>query len=245
MAKVLLNNIDHQDLRLITRGGREFGDSVNQVLVFPTEFELAQREFPIIFRPDGDGRLRPVALLGLDRDENLFLGSDDTWQCDYVPALLQSGPFAIASAGANNGDPDLQVLIDPDHPRLSRTDGAPLFLEHGGNAPVLDKLLGVLRAAYLGHQLLDPLVVALNTAGLLRPFDLHLQVGPDRAYAISDAQTIDRERLASLMAEDLAALHHGGFLQSAFMIAASLGNLQRLVDRKSARLPTTQRTVAA
>lgn len=245
MAKVLLNNIDHQDLRLITRGGREFGGSVNQVLVFPTEFELVQRDFPIIFRPDGDGRMRPVALLGLDRDENLFLGSGGTWQCGYVPALLQSGPFAIATSGTTKGDADLQVLIDPDHPRLSRTEGAPLFLEHGGNAPMLDKLLGVLRAAYVGHQLLDPLIEALNKAGLLRPFDLQLQVGPDRAYAISDAQTIDRERLAGLMADELAALHHGGFLQSAFMIAASIGNLQRLVDRKSARLATLEGTVAA
>lgn len=245
MPKVLLNNIDHQDLRLNTRGGREFGDGVNQVLVFPTEFEAAQREFPIIFRPDSDGRLRPVALLGLDRDENLFLGPDGGWHSDHVPALLQSGPFAIAASSSNNGEGDLQILIDPDHPRLSLTEGVPLFLEHGGNSPTLDKLLGVLRAVYVGHQLLGPLVEALNKAGLLRPFDLQLRAGPDRAYAISDAQTVDRERLAGLTGEDLAALHRSGFLQSAFMIAASLGNLQRLVDRKSARLATAQGNAAA
>ncbi len=238
MTKVLLNNIDHQDLRLITRGGRAFGDAVNQVMVFPTEFEPAQREFPIILRPDGEGRLRPVALLGLDRDENLFLAPDGRWLCDHVPALLRSGPFAIAASGAraNAGDAGLQILIDPDHPRLSRTEGAPLFLEHGGNAPALETMLGVLRAAFVGHQLLDPLVAALQGARLLRPFDLELRVGPDRAYAISDAQTIDRERLAGLTGEELAGLHRGGFLQSAFMLAASLGNLQRLVDRKSALL---------
>lgn len=234
MTKVLLNNIDHQDLRLITRAGREFGDAVNQVLVFPTELEAAQREFPVVFRPDSEGRLRPVALLGLDRDENLFLAPDGAWQCDHVPALLQSGPFAIAASGAGEGA--LQILIDPDHPRLSRTEGAPLFLEHGGHAPMLDKMLGVLRSAYLGHQLLDPLVEALQDIGLLRPFDLQLRVGPDRAYSISDAQTIDRERLAALTADELGALHRSGFLQSAFMLAASIGNLQRLVDRKGARL---------
>lgn len=245
MPKVLLNNIDHQDLRLNTRGGREFGDGVNQVLVFPTEFEPAQREFPIIFRPYSDGRLRPVALLGLDRDENLFLGPDGEWQSDHVPALLQSGPFAIAASSSHSGDGDLQVLIDPDHPRISLTEGAPLFLEHGGNSPALDKLLGVLRAAYMGHRLLDPLIEALNKAGLLRPFDLQLRVGPDCAYAISDAQTIDRERLAGLTGEELATLHRIGFLQSAFMIAASLGNLQRLVDRKSARLAAAPGTAAA
>ncbi len=234
MTKVLLNNIDHQDLRLIMRGGIEFGDGVNQVLVFPTELEQVQRDLPVVFRPDGDGRLRPVALLGLDRDENLFLGPDGGWLCDHVPALLQRGPFAIAASPS--GDGALQITIDPDHPRLSRSEGAPLFLEHGGNAPILDRMLGVLRASYLGQQLLDPMVQALQAANLLRPFDLELRVGPDRAYAISDAMTIDRERLAALTGEELDALHQSGFLQSAFMIAASLGNLQRLVDRKGARL---------
>jgi SapC len=234
MTMVLLNNIDHQDVRVIARGGREFGDGVNQVMVFPTEFEQAQREYPIVLRPGTEGKLRPVALLGLDRDENLFLGPDGDWQCDHVPVLLQRGPFAIASAGGANDTP--QVLIDPDHPRISQTEGEPLFLEHGGNAPMLDKMLGALQAAFVGNQLLDPLVDALQASGLLRPLGLELRVGPDRAYTISDALTIDRERLAALSGEELAALHRAGFLQSAFMMAASLGNLQRLVNRKAALL---------
>ncbi|HSF12804.1 MAG TPA: SapC family protein [Erythrobacter sp.] len=234
MTMVLLNNIDHQDVRVIARGGREFGDGVNQVMVFPTEFEQVQREFPIVLRPDVEGRLRPVALLGLDRDENLFLGPEGGWQCDHVPVLLQRGPFAIAKVGGANDTP--QVLIDPDHPRISQTEGEPLFLEHGGNAPMLDKMLGALQAAFVGNQLLDPMVDALQASGLLRPLGLELRVGPDHAYTISDALTVDRERLAALSGEELAALHRAGFLQSAFMIAASLGNLQRLVNRKAALL---------
>lgn len=234
MTMVLLNNVDHQDLRVIVRGGREFGDGVNQVMVFPTEFEQVQRAFPIVLRPDQDGRLRPVALLGLDRDENLFLGTEGGWQCDYVPALLQRGPFAIAaSRGANE---DTQILIDLDHPRVSHSDGEPLFLEHGGNAPLLERILGVMRAIYLGNQLLDPLADGLQAAGLLRPLALELLVGPGRAYTISDAMTVDRERLAALTGDELDVLHRAGFLQSAFMIAASFGNLQRLVDRKAALL---------
>lgn len=216
------------------RGGIEFGDGVNQVLVFPTELELVQRELPIVFRPDGEGRLRAVALLGLDRDENLFLGPEGGWQCDHVPALLQGGPFAIAASDSSDGE--LQILIDPEHPRLSRSQGAPLFLEHGGTAPMLEKILGVMRSIYLGNQLLDPMAQAFQAAHLLRPFDLELRVGPDRAYTISDALTIDRERLAALTGDELVVLHQVGFLQSAFMIAASLSNLQRLVDRKAARL---------
>lgn len=234
MTKAILNNIDHHDLRLITASGRAGGDRVNQVLVFPTELEQAQRDFPIVLRPDAQGRLRPVALLGLERDDNLFLDADGTWQSSHVPAVLHAGPFAIAAPAGGAGA--LQILIDPDHPRLSRSEGEPLFLEHGGHAPALEKMLGVLRAAYIGEGLLDPMIEAFHAAALLRPFALELKVGPGRAYAISDAQIIDRERLAALTGDELAALHRGGFLQSAFMIAASLGNLQGLVNRMAARL---------
>ncbi len=50
MTNVLLNNIDHHDLRVITRHGAEFGDGINQVMVFPTEFDSVAREYPIVFR---------------------------------------------------------------------------------------------------------------------------------------------------------------------------------------------------
>jgi hypothetical protein len=71
--RVLLNNVDHGDLRVVTGHGPAFGDNINQVLIFPTEFEAVQREYPIFFRKDADGAFQSVALLGLDRDENLFL----------------------------------------------------------------------------------------------------------------------------------------------------------------------------
>ena len=49
---VMLNNIQHKNLRVITRQGAEFGDNVGTVLTFPTEFADIQREYPIFFRKD-------------------------------------------------------------------------------------------------------------------------------------------------------------------------------------------------
>ena len=90
MNNVQINNVDHADLRVSVRAGAEFGDAANQTLVFPAEFEELQREFPIIFRRREAG-LQAYALLGLDRDENLFL-SDDRWTSRYVPASFRRGP---------------------------------------------------------------------------------------------------------------------------------------------------------
>ena len=231
MNRVLLNNIDHHDLRVITRHGAEFGDAVNQVMVFPTEFEAVQREYPIVFRRDAEGALRPVALLGLTREENLFLDGAGGWRAGYVPALLRRGPFSIAAPEVPDGEP--MIRVDLADPRVSRSEGTPVFLPQGGNSPYLEQLTAVLRAIYVGHHLLDPMVAAFEAAGLLRPVNLEARVGEGEVYAVSDALVIDRERLAALGAEELATLHRAGFLQAAFMAAASLGMMQRLVELKA------------
>lgn len=235
MSSVLLNNVDHHDLRIITRGGAEFGDAVNQVMVLPTEFEAVQREFAIVLRPDASSKLRPVALLGLAKDENLFLDPQHGWTSTHVPALLQRGPFSIAAPEQADAEP--MIRVDLDHPRASRTEGTPVFLPHGGHTRYLEQMTEVLRAIYIGYHLLDPMVAAFDAAGLLQPINLELAVSEGQVYAVSDAVTIDRARLAALTGAELEALHRAGFLQSAFLIAASLGNVQRLVERKSASCP--------
>jgi hypothetical protein len=230
MNRALLNNVDHHDLRVITLRGPEFGDALNQVLVFPTEFESVQREYPIVFRRDAEGALRPVALLGLTRGENLFLDGAGGWRASYVPALVRRGPFSIAAPDSPDGEP--MIRIDLDDPRVSRSAGTPVFLPHGGNSPFLDEMTSVLRAIYVGHHLLDPMISAFESVGLLRPVNLEARVGEGQVYTVTDALVIDRERLAALAAGELAALHKGGFLQAAFLAAASLANMQRLVELK-------------
>jgi hypothetical protein len=231
MTTVLLNNVDHHDLRVITRHAAELGDAVNQTLVFPTEFESVQRHYPIVFRRDAEGALRPVALLGLAQGENLFLDGAGGWRSAYVPALLQRGPFSIGTPDTPDGEPMIRIALD--HPRVSRSEGKPVFLPQGGNSPYLEHIVGVLRTIYIGHHMLQPMIAAFERAGLLRPVNLEARVADAQVHAVPDVLTIDRERLGALGADELAALHRPGFLQCAFLAAASLGNMQRLADLKS------------
>ncbi|MEO5706192.1 MAG: SapC family protein [Alteraurantiacibacter sp.] len=233
MPSVLLNNVDHHDLKVVAGAATGPGEAANQVLVLPTEFEAVQRDFPIILREDASGQLRPVALLGLSREENVFLDGAGHWQSRHVPLMVQRGPFSIVAAPDGKSDP--MILVELDDPRLSRTEGTPLFLPHGGQAPYLKQVSEVLRAIYLGHQLLDPMIAAFSAAGLLRQVNLELRTGEHEVYAIANAVTIDRERLAALGGAALESLNRAGFLQSAFLIAASLANVQTLVERRGAR----------
>lgn len=232
--RVLLNNVDHADLRVITRHGPEFGDAINQALVLPTELEAAQREYPIFLRKDANGEYQAVVLLGLDRDENLFLDAGG-WPARYVPAVQQRGPFSIAlQAGREGTEPMLH--IDLDHPRVSRTEGEPLFLPAGGNAPYLQHVARVMGTIYDGLEISRAFFEALETAGLIEPISVEVKLSDREEYVLPDLYTISQDRLAALAAEDLERLNRAGVLRAAYMVVSSLGNMSRLIDAKNRKL---------
>lgn len=237
MNRVLINNVEHADLRVAIRAGTEHGDAINQLPIFPTEFEEAQREFPIVFRRREEG-MQAYVLLGFDKDENLFLDGD-RWTSRYVPAIQRRGPFSIGRNrpevdGDAPGEP--MIHLDLDDSRVGAADGHPLFLEHGGNAPYLDHVADVLRTIFEGMEVAPAFYSALEDAGLLQPVTMQLNVSEDQGYDLTDLHVIDQQALASLSGETLERLHASGLLRAATMAAASLGNVQALVDRKNRRL---------
>ena len=236
MAKqVLLNNVDHHDLKVVPRFGPEFGDSVNLVPVFPTEFEALQREFPILFQASEGGGYQAVALLGLDRDENLFL-SGDRWQTRYVPAVQRRGPFSIVFQQREDGGElrrEPMIHVDLDDPRIGRETGFPLFLPHGGNAPFLDEVVEVLRTIYDGFDIAEPLFAALAALELIEPVDIEIELGEGRTYRLPDFHSVSAARLAALDGAGLERLHRSGFLAIAFHALSSLGNIPRLIELKN------------
>jgi len=234
---VLLDNVEHHDLRIITGHSAAFGAAVNQVRVFPNEFAEVQREYPIFFRRDDHGAFYAIALLGFDRDENLFL-DDSGWNARYVPASLDRGPFLLGfrESSGNDDDPGApMMLIDPAHPRLSRSEGEPLFLPHGGNAPALERHIQVLRALHGGMGLNDAVFAAFLDAGILAPVKAEVRIDDALGYDIPDLFSISSEALARLDAPALVRLNQSGYLALAFHVLASLGNMQHLVALKNRR----------
>jgi hypothetical protein len=234
---VLLDNISHKDLRVRTGYSAEFGDKVNNVLVFPTEFAFAQREYPILFRRDSGGKLQAVALLGLDKDENLFL-DDSGWNARYVPAVQQRGPFLI---GFRNRDVDGRVVREPvihvdlEHPRISQTEGEPVFLRHGGNSPYLERANRMLQIIYNGTAAAGPAYAAFEEAGLIEDVQIQIQLDNRTQYSLPGFLTISQDRLAALDGPQLERLHKPGYLQLAIHVMTSLGNVPWLIELKNRR----------
>ena len=234
--RVLLDNVAHADLTVTARRGAAFGDAVNQLLVFPTEFEPLQREYPILFRRRDTGDFYAVALLGLDLDENLFLDGAD-WRARYIPAVQQRGPFLHGPPTPDgNGDGSPGIYVDLGDARVGAKGGEPLFLRHGGRTPYLERIAGVLDVIRRGHESEAPFFAALAAADLIRPVSLDIEIGDGTVYTVADVSTVDQDRLAELGGTTLEQLHHAGFLRAAMMAATSIGNVARLIELKNARV---------
>lgn len=230
-STVLLNQVDHGELRIAVRHDAAFGDAVNQMLVVPTEFIAAQRDYPILFRFAPETQWTPVVLLGLDRDENLFLERSGWADGRYVPAVQRRGPFVIGVATDDTTEPTIRVALDD--PRVGDPDGWPLFLPYGGEAPYLTHVREALSCLHAGVKMAPAMYCAFSEAGLLTPVRIDVTVEDDRRYLIEDCWAIDGERLATLDDATLGQLNEAGYLALAFAAFASLDNVQRLIALKN------------
>lgn len=233
---VLLNNVDHADMRVSTARGEAFGDAVNQVILVPTEFLEAQRDFPILLKKDEDGEYQAVALLGFDKAENLFLHGD-RWSSRYIPAALARGPFMIGLDRRDDGSSgEPMINIDLDHPAVGAENGAPLFLKHGGNAPYLDHVAAILRRLHQGLDMRKPLFKALERFDLIEPINIKGEFGPAMQFEIPGFSAVSIDRLNALDADALHQLNQSGYLYTAYLMVASLNNIGRLIEMKGQKL---------
>jgi hypothetical protein len=233
--RIVLNNVDHGDLTVSPHFGAAFGDQVNSVRVFPTEYDTVSREYAILFRRDEEsGQTFAVALLGLDADENLFL-KGESWNARYVPAVQSRGPFSIGLQRNEDGTPgEALIHVDLDDPRVGRGgQGHPVFLPQGGNAPYLESIVKLLRAITEGLETEPAMFAAFDEFKLVQPVKLQIQIDDRRRYELVDFLTIDAARLAALKGKALEKLHRAGFLRLAFAAASSLGNIGQLIELKN------------
>jgi len=227
MSNVLLNNIDHKDLRVITARSAAYGDDVKFALTFAAEFRNIQAHYPIVFHKTADGKFQAIALLGFQDKENLFLGPDG-WDAPYVPLTIERQPFLI---GFRDREP--LVHIDLASPRVSRTEGEALFREYGGSSDFLERMSSVLLTIHQGLEAMPAFIDALLQHDLLESFVLDVELNDRSQHRLTGFYTINEERLGTLDAGGLERMHKTGYLQAIYMALASLSHFRDLIERRN------------
>lgn len=235
---VLLNNVDHHNIKIITERSARYGDDVSFVMTFPLEFRRIQSCYPIFFRKDANtGQFSPIALLGFEPRENLYL-SDNGWDANYVPLMIQRQPFLIGLQRVEGeGDATKPVVsIDINSPRVNELEGEALFLEHGGTSDYLAAMTELLETIRLADEMNTDFVDALLKLDLIEAVTMQVELKDGSKHEMLGYYTINEEKLDALDSETLGELHGHHYLDSIYMILASLSCFRTLVQKKNDQL---------
>ena len=236
---VLINNVEHNEVRVVTTRSAKLGDAIMSCITFPLEFRSVQAWYPILLQSFPDGVMRPVALFGFEKGENLFL-DEKGWSAGYLPAMIRREPFQIGlQRGTDGRDTEMRMLsLDMDHPRVTTdaSEGEALFQPLGGYTPFLEEVATLVESIYHGVRNGEEFVAMLQELDLIEAINMDIQLNDGSKNQLVGFHAINEDKFRELSGDVLHQLSEKGFLMPAFLMMASLGSMSRLVDLKNDRL---------
>lgn len=194
------------------------------------EFNFALKSFPIVFTSTTEPQ--PIAVLGLQREQNLFAKPDGTWlQGAYLPAYIRRYPFIFASVEARN---QFALCIDKAADMVSETPDLPFF-ENGEMTETARKGAELCQIFQQQHASTQALMTELGATGLLEKQEAKVKLADGAERVLGTYIGVEENRLAALSDEDFLKLRHNGLLPFIYMHLASLSNWIRLLDLHAVR----------
>lgn len=235
---VILSPAIHKQTRVITQRSAKYGDNIKYAMTFPLEFRNIQACYPIFFSRSKESEdFFPIALLGFENHENLFLG-DLGWDAPYIPMMVERQPFLIGYQGAADGEGQKKpvVSIDMDSPRVSEELGEALFEDSGQPTEFLKGVMGKLEALHQGHEHSRGFMSALTALELLESVTLEINFDNGSSNQLLGFYTINEQKLNELGGDSLGELNAKGYLQPIYMAMASHARIRTLIEKKNAQL---------
>jgi len=229
----VLDRVQHRALKL----RRPFTDytptaEINAVFVTAVEFADVCREYPIVFvragKDDktGEELAAPMAVLGLQQKQNLYLQPGGGWRTPYVPAVLRRYPFAMVQSSPDQ----LAVCFDRGYDGLSDTEGQPLFQSDGQPTETLTNLQAFLQNFEQEVQRTRGFCSRLLQLNLLQDMRFDATLPDGGKLGVDGFLTIDEKALAELPDAQVVELQRNGMLGLLHAHQISLGLMRRLVE---------------
>jgi hypothetical protein len=230
---VLLDKNVHKDLCLTpSEPDFTFAAKSTSVILALVEFVPASWDYPIAFTRATDGEIVPVALLGIRRDENLFV-AEGKWRRDtYIPAFVRRYPFIPAQTATT----ELAVCIDDKYPGFAAGSGTPLFDEKGEPAPLLEQAIELMQDYDAECKRTASFMRVLGELDLLKELSIRIEMKDGASFALSGVLGIDETKFAKLPKDAVWDLHRAGYLAPIYAHLFSQVRLKRLIDLLAERL---------
>ena len=229
---VPVNKARHAATRIKQIEGFGFASQFHIASVMVHEFARASAIYPVVFLEDkAADEFRPVALMGLEQGENLFVDAQGKWAASYVPAIIRRYPFALASTGQEG---QFTVCIDEGSALVNQTEGVALFDESGEASAAIENV-----KRYLGElQQMDTFTRAFSKyfaeQNLFTPLNMRVRQG-EQARNITGCYVVNEERLNNLSNERFLEMREKRYLPAVYAHLVSLAQIERLMQLKEER----------
>jgi hypothetical protein len=171
---------------------------------------------------------RPVALLGLDAGENLFVDEQGQWSGSYIPAIIRRYPFALVKAT----DADQYIVcVDEASALLNDSEGAALFDESGQPTQVIENVKRYLGELQQMDQITSEFSSFLVQNNLLTPLNMRVNTA-NQVRNITGCYVINEERLNNFSDAKFLEVRQKGYLPAMYSHLISLSQIERLASLK-------------
>jgi hypothetical protein len=230
---VALNRDAHRNLKVRGVPSFAYAAGTNSVPLTGNEFAAAARQLPILFVPDARQQPSPIALLGLRRDENLFVDADGRWSGNYIPAFVRRYPYVLVEKDGSN---DFAVGIDEAYPGFNTDEGEPMFAEDGTEGPALKRAIEFLNAYRTEAKRTQDFVEQLQRLDLFIPRVINVALKDESKFALEGFSVVDEARLGKLDDKEAGNLLRSGYLALIYMHLLSIHNIADLSSRLDPRI---------
>ena len=223
-----LSREKHSDLAFDNAKGFLFARDTNSVPIGVSEFAAASRLYPIVFVLQNE-EVAPIAVLGTQPKQNIWVDDQGRWLGDYVPAYVRRYPFI----SVRTSEHESTLCIDAASDKLNvNREGTKLFDKEGEQSEFLKQRFQ-LAEAYETEMLRNKRLSSfLLEHDLLEPAQLNEKTENVKTV-LSGFMVVSRARLEALDKEVIAKLHQEGALELIYQHLFSLECFNSLAKKCS------------
>ena len=215
----------HQDFKLSPVEDFGFAGGFHVAALTVHEFMRAASIYPIVFLADGDS-YRPVVLLGLKEQQNLFVTSEGAWQASYIPASIRRYPFSLMS---NDTEGEFTICLDEQSQVFAGDSGEALFDADGEFSESFTKVTEMLRELQASDLLTTDFCERLQKHDLFAPLKIGYQIDQDK-HELDGCFVINEQAWNKLDEEAFEEFKKRGYLPAVYAQSISFGQVERLVE---------------
>lgn len=230
MIKVVpLNSKQHQQVKVSGDSPLIYAASKHLSEITVSEIGKISCSNPIFFSRDPNtGKWVIIAVYSFHVGSNLLVQETQS-DANYLPTSIQAYPlFLTANSGENKG---YSISIDEAYAQQKNSKGDSLFKDNGESSIELNSLVKMLEADVKNHTQTHFFTEKLEELSLFKQMDVGVEYIDNSMDTLAGLYTIDEEKMQSLSAEQLQALHNVGYLPPIYAVLNSLFQLNALIKR--------------